>query len=115
MPAMVRPPPAVNSHTTSAALSIDLPFPCAAVRTLTYCAPRTTSPSGRLATTTLPTGPRHRRRVPDAPAWWVLGVPAAGVVVVLAAESLLWPLGRDQGIYAWVADAIRDGGLPYED
>ncbi len=39
----------------------------------------------------------------------------AAVVAALAAESVLWPLGRDQGIYAWVADVIHDGGLPYED
>ena len=36
-------------------------------------------------------------------------------VASLAAESLWWPLGPDQGTYAWVADVIRDGGLPYED
>jgi hypothetical protein len=36
-------------------------------------------------------------------------------VGLLAAESLLWPLAPDQGIYAWISDVIRDGGLPYAD
>jgi dolichyl-phosphate-mannose-protein mannosyltransferase len=29
--------------------------------------------------------------------------------------SLMWPLGRDQGTFAWVADTIVRGGAPYRD
>jgi hypothetical protein len=47
--------------------------------------------------------------------WAVLALPTAAIVGLLAAESLLWPLAPDQGIYAWISDVIRDGGLPYAD
>jgi len=29
--------------------------------------------------------------------------------------SLLWPMGRDQGIFAWAGDVICRGGVPYRD
>jgi hypothetical protein len=32
-----------------------------------------------------------------------------------AIGSLTWPLGRDQGIFAWVGEVILRGGLPYRD
>jgi hypothetical protein len=32
-----------------------------------------------------------------------------------AITSLTWPLGWDQGIFAWVGDVINQGGLPYRD
>ncbi len=35
--------------------------------------------------------------------------------VFVALGSLLWPLGRDQGIFAWVGDVILSGGAPYLD
>jgi len=47
--------------------------------------------------------------------WAVLALPTGAIVGLLAAESLLWPLAPDQGIYAWISDVIRDGGLPYAD
>ena len=46
----------------------------------------------------------------------------AGAVVLLAAVPFIWapgslflPLGRDQGIFAWVGGVILSGGLPYAD
>jgi len=33
----------------------------------------------------------------------------------VAAASLTWPFGWDQGIFAWVGDVIVRGGLPYRD
>jgi len=38
-----------------------------------------------------------------------------GYVVLTALGSLWWPMGRDQGIFAWVGDAILSGGAPYRD
>ena len=35
--------------------------------------------------------------------------------VVLAAAYLAWPYGWDQGIYVWMAQEIRAGGVPYSD
>ena len=46
---------------------------------------------------------------------------AASVLAVLAAATVLlsplltYPLGRDQGVFAAVADVIERGGMPYED
>ena len=31
------------------------------------------------------------------------------------AGTLLWPMGRDQAVFSWVASVMRDGGLPYRD
>jgi hypothetical protein len=36
-------------------------------------------------------------------------------VALWALASLTWPLGLDQGIFAWVGDAILRGGVPYRD
>lgn len=43
-----------------------------------------------------------------------LGVLAVFTALVGAA-SLWWPFGWDAGIFTWVGDAIRRGGLPYRD
>jgi len=51
---------------------------------------------------------------PRAYAWlWPLAL--AAVVIVLGLPTLDEPFGRDQGVYAAMADVIRDGGLPYVD
>lgn len=49
------------------------------------------------------------------PALW--GVVALGAVwaCVVAAGTLAWPFGRDQGVFAWVGDVILRGGMPYRD
>lgn len=49
------------------------------------------------------------RRVPR-----LLGV-AGPVLALWAVASLLYPYGRDQGTFAWVADVILQGGVPYRD
>ncbi len=36
-------------------------------------------------------------------------------VILYALASLQWPMGQDQGIYAWVGDVIIQGGMPYRD
>jgi hypothetical protein len=36
-------------------------------------------------------------------------------VVAVAVGTLWWPLGRDQGIFAWTGDVILRGGVPYVD
>ncbi len=36
-------------------------------------------------------------------------------VTLIALGSLWWPMGRDQGIFAWVGDVIVSGGAPYRD
>jgi hypothetical protein len=48
---------------------------------------------------------------------WVLGASAVMVVAfgVVAVGSLFFPFGRDQGIFAWVADQILAGGAPFRD
>jgi hypothetical protein len=38
-----------------------------------------------------------------------------GFLVFWGAVFLSWPMGRDQGIYAWVGSVIVDGGVPYKD
>jgi len=38
-----------------------------------------------------------------------------GYACLIAFSSLWWPMGRDQGILAWVGDTILNGGLPYRD
>jgi len=45
--------------------------------------------------------------------WGLRGLAAFTFLVGLA--SLWWPHGWDAGIFTWVADAIRHGGLPYRD
>jgi hypothetical protein len=44
-------------------------------------------------------------------AWCLLFLP----LVVVGLATLWWPLGRDQGIYAWVGSVVADGGAPYVD
>lgn len=39
----------------------------------------------------------------------------ATFTVAVAAASFWWPWAWDAGIFAWVADVIRHGGLPYRD
>lgn len=39
----------------------------------------------------------------------------AAFTAAVAAASLWWPYGWDAGIFTWVADIIRHGGLPYRD
>jgi len=49
---------------------------------------------------------------------WVRRSISAGLtayVILLALGSLWWPMGRDQGIFAWAGDVILDGGTPYRD
>jgi len=46
---------------------------------------------------------------------WATGVIAGGFVALWALASLSWPLGLDQGIFAWVGDTILRGGVPYRD
>jgi hypothetical protein len=36
-------------------------------------------------------------------------------VALVAIGTLCWPLGRDQGIFAWIGDVILHGGVPYKD
>lgn len=35
--------------------------------------------------------------------------------VAVGLGSLLWPLGRDQGIFAWAGDVLLRGGVPFAD
>ncbi|MBK9124598.1 MAG: glycosyltransferase family 39 protein [Chloroflexi bacterium] len=44
---------------------------------------------------------------------WALAAAALGIV--LALPILTYPMGRDQGMYANIAQSIRAGGLPYID
>ena len=37
------------------------------------------------------------------------------LVVGYAAMSLRWPFNWDHGIFAWIAETIVHGGLPYRD
>lgn len=37
------------------------------------------------------------------------------VALFAAIGSLTWPLGRDQGIFTWVAQVVLGGGYPYRD
>ena len=58
--------------------------------------------------------------LPPRRSWYAwlgrLGVAAlAASAVALAAASLRWPLSWDEGVFAWVAGAIRAGGMPYVD
>ena len=46
---------------------------------------------------------------------WIALAAAAGWALCVAAGTLLWPFGRDQGIFAWAGDVIVRGGLPYRD
>ncbi len=50
-----------------------------------------------------------------APLRWVVFVALCGLVAFAAAGTLFWPMGRDQGIFAWTGDAICAGGMPYRD
>lgn len=43
---------------------------------------------------------------------WIVVLFVAGLVV---AGYLNWPYGWDQGIYVWMAQAIRAGGIPYSE
>jgi len=36
-------------------------------------------------------------------------------LLLAVAASITWPMGRDQGIFAWVAEVIAEGGFPYTD
>ena len=55
----------------------------------------------------------QRERVVDPDTWLVI---LAWVVIVLsAAQILLFSFGRDQGIYAEVADGMLHGRMPYRD
>ena len=49
----------------------------------------------------------------------IVVIAAVGLLSVVASltlvASLTWPLGWDQGVYAWVGDTILRGGLPYRD
>jgi hypothetical protein len=49
------------------------------------------------------------------PAASLLLVLTALFTAVVAAASLTWPFAWDPGIFSWVADTIRHGGLPYRD
>ena len=51
------------------------------------------------------------RPAPALAAAVALGVIAAGV----AAASLWWPFQSDHGVYAWMADVVIAGGMPYRD
>lgn len=48
-------------------------------------------------------------------------IPLVAAVVLLvaglvaAAVSLWWPLGQNQGVFAWVGDTVLRGGYPYRD
>jgi len=49
---------------------------------------------------------------------WIGKAAFAGLFVYVgltALGSLWWPMGRDQGIFAWVGDVILSGGAPYRD
>jgi hypothetical protein len=72
----------------------------------------------------MPLTPAERPRISEAlpisgPAerWIVRGVLAglAGVAAALALATLWWPLGWDQGVFAWIGDTIAHGGMPYRD
>ena len=43
------------------------------------------------------------------------GLAALALLAAWAAIYLSWPFGQDQSAFAWVADAILRGGLPYRD
>jgi hypothetical protein len=45
--------------------------------------------------------------------WFVVSGYAFAIFAALG--SLTWPLGRDQGMFAWVGEVILRGGLPYRD
>ena len=46
---------------------------------------------------------------------WLLCAVGAAQVGLACLTSLLWPFGRDQGIFAWVGDVILRGGTPLVD
>ncbi len=46
-----------------------------------------------------------------SPAYWILGL----LLLLLIPPMLNAPFGRDQGIFAWVASVMLDGGMPYRD
>jgi len=50
----------------------------------------------------------HRARL-------LFGAALLAALVVAAVPTLLYPLTRDQGIYAYIADVMMDGGVPYRD
>jgi 4-amino-4-deoxy-L-arabinose transferase-like glycosyltransferase len=58
-----------------------------------------------------PAAPASRWTRVERAALMLLG--AFAVLVGIA--SLWWPFGWDAGIFTWVADTIRHGGLPYRD
>ena len=43
--------------------------------------------------------------------WWAGG----GLLFSWLATSLSWPMGSDQGVFAWAGDVIVSGGFPYKD
>jgi len=45
----------------------------------------------------------------------VLWIVLLATLVVAALPTLLYPFTRDQGIYAYIADVMMDGGVPYRD
>lgn len=47
--------------------------------------------------------------------WWIAAAILVLPVFLWAPLSLGLPLGRDQGIFVWVAEVMLDGGLPYAD
>jgi len=66
-----------------------------------------------------PTPVRHAGAPPAAGArpWGALPfwIVAAPLLAGWAALYLAWPFAMDHGAFAWVADVIRAGGLPYRD
>ncbi|WP_437753437.1 glycosyltransferase family 39 protein [Sorangium sp. So ce1389] len=67
------------------------------------------APSGETANERRAAGPA---RVAGAQA---IGAIAVGAIAFLLLQILTYGYGRDQGIYAMVARAVLDGGMPYRD
>ena len=63
--------------------------------------------TGDVAGVQLPSVPSRIERI----AFW--GV--AAMALAWAVVSLAWPLAESQGMFAWVGDVIRRGGMPYAD
>lgn len=42
-------------------------------------------------------------------------IPVSAIFIIWFVVSLSWPMGRDQGILAWVGDGILQGRMPFRD
>lgn len=59
----------------------------------------------------MPSGGKPARRWVEPVTWASLAI----ALIIAALPTLLYPLTRDQGIYAYIADLMRQGGAPFRD